>query len=573
VSTAPAAGRQGRGFDPRRLARIVRVTATHLAAHLWMRKPTERRRRIARRFPRLLPRPEASGPERLRMALEEAGGTFIKLGQMLALQPDILSLEYCNALFKLLDRVEPFPYEAVERTFVEELGRPPEEVFDRFERESFAAASIGQVHRATLDGRLLAVKVRRPSVETDFAGDIRLMVWMVKTVRVLRLRRLQWLIEPLSEFIGWTREELDYRNEARYMERLRLNAADNPKERIPAVVGELSGSRILVADFLDGPPVIDYVRSLETGDQLTPRRLAAAGFDADTFARAIIDNFLGDAFRHGLFHADLHPANLLILPGNVVGYVDFGITGVLSVYSRRHLIAMTLAYTRGDLEGMATEFFKVSAMDAGSDPRAFHAGLGRLAETWYEVRGRDRRLRQNFTRVMLDMLRLSRATGIWPERDVIKYIRSAIAIDGLIGRFAPGFDVGAHLQRTCEHYVTGRRLGDAVSGPGLLAASAASSRLAADGPARLQTLLDRVGRGELTVDARIVGPAPAPGEDLAAQLVVLLVFAWLADRAAEGAAFGFNPFTALTVLAVLAFVRLLPALTGSVAGGKEPHHA
>lgn len=493
----------------RRLGHIGRVLARH-GLSLLLGRPGWRLlgRRLVRpggRLGRRLPPPELPGPERLRLALEELGGTFIKLGQMLALQPDILSLEYCNALFKLLDRVEPFPYAEVERTFLEELGRPPEAVFDRFERESFAAASIGQVHRAFLGDRVLAVKVRRPTVETDFAGDIRLMGALIRLVKTLRVRPLQWLIEPLSEFIGWTREELDYLNEARYMDRLRTNAEDNPKERVPAVVWELSSSRILVIDFLDGVPVIDYVRAVEAGDRVTPRRLEAAGFEPDALGRNIIDNFLGDAFRHGLFHADLHPANLLILPDNVVGYIDFGITGVLSAYSRQHLIAMTLAYTRGDLEGMTASFFKVSAMDPDSDPDAFRTGLARMAESWYELRGRDRRLRKNFTLVMLDMLRLSRSTGIWPERDVIKYIRSAIAIDGLIGRFAPGFDVGRYLERVCARHLQLQGFQAAFSQDRLLEWSVAGARLARDGALRGGAFFDRLLRGEVPVRAELAG--------------------------------------------------------------------
>src|SRR5215471_10417380 len=115
------------------------------------------------------------GPERLRRIFEDLGGTFIKFGQMLALQPDILSLEYCNALFNLLDRVAPFSFEEVERIFIEESGASPLQIFDQFEKHPIATASIGQVHIAYLDGRKLAVKVQRPTVEEDFAGDIRLM--------------------------------------------------------------------------------------------------------------------------------------------------------------------------------------------------------------------------------------------------------------------------------------------------------------------------------------------------------------------------------------------------------------
>jgi ubiquinone biosynthesis protein len=477
----------------RRLGRILRIGGGHLLASWWERRP----------WPGP-PRPPIGGPERLRLALEEIGGTFIKLGQMLALQPDILPLDYCNALFKLLDRVEPFDYADVERIVVEDLGRRPEEVFDTFDTESFAAASIGQVHHATLGGRRLAVKVQRPTVESDFAGDIRLMVIAIGLIRSLRLRPLDWLVEPLSEFVAWTREELDYLNEARYMERLRSNAAENPKEQIPAVLWELTSSRILVVDFLEGVPVIDYVRALEAGDQLTPRRLDAAGFDPDAFAQAIIDNFLGDAFRYGLFHADLHPANLLILPGGVVGYIDFGITGVLSSYSRRHLITMTLAYTRGDLEGMAASFLKVSALDSRSDPRAFHAALARMAESWYDVRGRDRRLRKNFTLVMLDMLRLSRATGVWPERDVIKYIRSAIAIDGLIGRFAPGFEVGSYLERVCASQLQLRGLQESFSSDRLTEGAVAGAHLLENGLLRAGRFVDRILANDLPVRANVV---------------------------------------------------------------------
>jgi ubiquinone biosynthesis protein len=347
--------------------------------------------------------------------------------------------------------VAPFPWEEAERIFREETGRPFGGEFDALERRPVATASIGQVYVAWKGGVKLAVKVQRPAVETDFAGDIRLMVAMLGIIRRLRLKRLFWMIEPMSEFVGWTREELDYRNEARYMERLRANAGDNPWEQVPAVW--LATRRVLVADFLEGITVLDYLRAVEAGDEVRLHRLGAAGFDAHALGRRMIDNFLGDAFHHGIFHADLHPANLMILPGNVVGYIDFGITGVLSQYSRHHLVMMTLAYTRADPEGMGSSFLKVSTLDAGADLQAFRDGLKRFAEVWYERQGRQSRLRKNFTLVMLDMLKLSRATGVWPERDVIKYIRSAIAIDGLITRFAPGFDVGAYLEAVCDRHL------------------------------------------------------------------------------------------------------------------------
>jgi ubiquinone biosynthesis protein len=404
----------------------------------------------------------------------------------------------------------------VERTFVEELGRPSAELFDTFDPKPLATASVGQVHVAMLRGRKVAVKVRRPSVEAEFGGDIRLMASALALIRRLRLRRLAWMIEPMSEFIAWTREELDFRCEAGYMDRLRRNARDNPVERVPEVVWEYTTRRTLVMEFFDGTTVLNYLRAAGAGDEQVLGRLADGGFEPAAFARNLIDNCLGDAFKHGAFHADLHPANLMVLPGNVVGYVDFGITGVLSHYSRRHLIAMTLAYTRGDTEGMCRSFFKVSAVGPDSDVDGFKAGLRRMADEWYEVRGRQRRLRKNFTLVMLDMLRLSRACGVWPEKDVIKYIRSAIASDGLITRLAPQFDIGEYLGRVCQRHLSWQSWGAVFSSEAMLGWLTAGPPLLQDGVLRGAAAVRRIAAGELPARAD-VAPAP-PDADSARRL-------------------------------------------------------
>ncbi|HVR10881.1 MAG TPA: AarF/UbiB family protein, partial [Thermoanaerobaculia bacterium] len=459
---------------------------------------------------RRLPPGDLSGPERLRQAIEDVGGTFVKFGQMLALQPDVLPFEYCAALSNLLDRMAPFAVQDVDRIFVEELGRRPDEIFTGFDAAPIATASIGQVHVAWLDGRKLAVKVRRPSVDTDFAGDIRLMSTTVRLIRALRVKPLYWMIEPLSEFLGWTKEELDFRIEARYMQRLHENARGNPAERVPEILWAYTSRRTLVTEFFEGATLLGYLRSREAGDAMALRRVEQTGFEPRQFARNVIDNFLGDAFRHGMFHADLHPANLMILPGNVVGYVDFGITGILSHYSRRHLIRMTLAYTRADLDGMCEAFFKVSVMDAASDPEGFRDRLGRLADTWYDLQGRERQLRKNFTLVMLDMLRLSRATGIWPERDVIKYIRSAIAIDGLITRFAPGFDVGVYLATVCDRHLRQEAWALLLSHERMVEWTSAAGSLAHDGGARAAGWLERLTAGPAAA-ADGAGRAAPPG--------------------------------------------------------------
>ena len=447
-----------------------------------------------RRWPlvRRLPPPNLSGPERLRAVIEDMGGTFVKFGQMLALQPDLLSLRYCNALYDLLDRVAPTPYEEIAEVFREETGRRPEEVFEVVERRPLATASIGQVHVAVLQGQKVAVKVQRPSVPREFGGDVRLMTGMLAVIRALRLKWLYWLLEPTSEFVAWTREELDYRCEARYLEQMRHNARDSAHERVPRVWWELTSSRTLVTEFLEGVTLLEHLRALQAGGPSVARALNVMGFDAHQFARHVIDNFLTDAYRHGLFHADLHPANLMVLRDNVVGYIDFGITGVLSAYSRRNLATLTLAYTRGDLDAMAAAFLRGAALGARGDPEAFTEGLRRLASDWYEPRGRRRRLRKNFTLVMIDMLKLSRQTDVWPERDIIKYIRSAIALDGLITRFAPSFDLGRHLEIVCDRHLRAEARRALLSYDALIEWVGGGTALAHDGAARLAALVERM---------------------------------------------------------------------------------
>lgn len=407
--------------------------------------------------------PELSGPQRLKAFFERAGGAFIKLGQLLALQPDILPLRYCNELYDLLDRVEPSPFEDIEEVFVAELGRTPDQVFDSFDRKPLSTASIGQVHVGYLGGRKYAVKVRRRGADAEFAEDIRLMDGLLRLVEFLRAEKFYWLRSPITEFIDWTSEELDYRQEARYMEEIRRNSAGDPRSIVPGILWPFTTRRTLVVEFCEGTTVLDLLRSFDSGNVQVLRRLKEQGFDPPRAARTIIDIFLRDAFIFGIFHADLHPANLLIMPGNVIGYVDFGITGTLSVTTRRRLAGLTIAWSLGDLDQICETFFQLSTAPAESQKQAYRQGLSEMAAEWYQTVEGQRRLTRSFTLVMLDMLALSHRTGIMPDRSVSRYLRSAMATDGLVKRFAPGLDVAVELEAGCRRYLTGMLLKDFLS--------------------------------------------------------------------------------------------------------------
>jgi ubiquinone biosynthesis protein len=544
--------------NARRLLGLARVLAVHAVAQLLQR--------YAGWWPWLVRRStlaQMPGPQRLQRLLEDLGGSFIKFGQMLALQPDILPIEYCNALFNLLDRIAPFPFAEVERVFVEELGRTPAQLFDDIDTTPLSTASIGQVHVAHLGGRKLAVKVQRPSVDVEFAGDIRLIRFAMRVIRGLRIRSMFWALEPMDEFAAWTVEELDYRREARYADRLRRNAADNPVERIPAVLWDLTTRRTLVMEFMPGITALQYLRDLEAAPVPATGARRRPEFDRDRFARHIIRNFVGDVFRHGVFHADLHPANLLVLPGEVVGYVDFGITGVLSGYTRRYLVAMTLACTRGDIDTMANEFFRLATSTSASDPALFRSSLAAAAQEWYESNGAETVLKKNFTLVMLDMLIICRKAGMLPERDVVKYIRSAVAADGLITRLSPGFNVARCLEEACQELVMWE-LQRRLQSPDAIATVIESSRhLIENGAARATAVLRRLAEGDvsavLDITTGVDRDARLRRQTLRLAGVVVALTALL-ELTGGPARLGVNIVTAEAMLAGAALVALLNSI-------------
>jgi len=423
-----------------RLARFARVSV-RFAGLVWIVDPLRQRCGTA-----AVP----GKPVRLREYFECLGGGFIKLGQMLALQPDIVPEAYCDELFDLMDRVRPYDIDTAKYILNEELGKPVGAIFDSFECKPLATASIGQVYAAILDGQRVAVKIQRPEASAEMLPDIHLAALFVKIVHSLRVAPLYWLIEPISEFIRWSHEELDYRNEARYTSQAHENARGEAFEKVPKVFWEFTTRRVAVFEFLPGMTVLDFIRVRAQGEQI-PLSSRPVGFRSHDYCTHIIDNFLDSAFNCGLYHADLHPANLLILDHNAVGYVDYGITGVLGEYSRQNLIALTLAYAQGDARKMFEIFLRVSTVSAESDFEGLERGLRALAHrvsTAVEVGSQT-----SITSVMVEWLRLSRETNIWPQRDVIRYIRSAVVVDGLIKRLDPGFEVGPALARAARRHV------------------------------------------------------------------------------------------------------------------------
>jgi ubiquinone biosynthesis protein len=446
-----------------------------------------------------------AGPERLRLLLEELGGSLLKFGQILSLQIDTLPREYCDALLNLLDRVPPFPSDQVRKVFDEDLGSTPESLYQRFEPQPLASASIGQVHRAVLkDGTAVAVKVQRPDAQELFRRDAVLLNLFVRIIFLFRIRSLYFMRDPVREFNDWLQDELDYRREAAYGEVLGRNAAQTPSEAVPKIHWELTTSRILTMDFLEGPSVLEYLRMVEERDE---QRLAAMDqleFDAPVFISNVITNFLSDAFRFGVFHADLHPANLLILKNNVVGYVDFGIVGHLTPEARQKQIQLSMAYASGKTEDIFEAFLSVSQFTAEVDLGGFRKELERRSQQWYRepAIGGVPHLSRSLTSAMFDLLSLCRAYGLLVDREMIKYIRSLILADGLVSRLAPGLDLAPQIRRVCEDFYGQQARSRIFSRGAALTLLADLSGWLLAGPARLLNTMERFERRQVRLRTR-----------------------------------------------------------------------
>jgi ubiquinone biosynthesis protein len=396
------------------------------------------------------------GHELLRDGLEQIGGCFVKLGQIMSLQIDSLPREYCDALLSLLDRVPTSTTAEISGVFEAEFGLQPEALYAEFDWIAIGSASIGQVHKGKLrDGTPVAIKVQRPGVRRDFHRDILLMRSFVRMIFLFRVRSLYFMRDPVKELASWTRDELDYRREASHCDTVRANAVDNPAERIPQIFWDLTRSRVLTMEFLNGPSVLEYLRLVEDNQTEALNALTTAGFDARIFCGNVISNFLRDAFRFGVFHADLHPANLLILPNNVVGYVDFGIVAKLTPEARQKQIELTLAYSSGDPEEIYRQFLNICMLTPGSDLPGMRKRIAEMAKTWYEepaVHGKAR-FKSSVTVTMRDLLIVCRNYGVLVDREMIKYIRSTVLVDGVVSRLAPGLDLAQALRNVVEEYM------------------------------------------------------------------------------------------------------------------------
>lgn len=439
-------------------------------------------------------RPEPyTRPEHVRMALEDLGAAWIKLGQILSTRADLLPPEYQAELAKLQDAAPPVPVEAVRAVIESELGRPPEQVFARFDPTPLAAASIGQAHAASLfDGTEVVVKVRRPGVVEQVEQDLEIFLNLAAAAsRRWELAEEYDLVGLAQEFAQTLRAELDYLREGRNAERFAQNFAGNPRVHIPRVFWEYTTSRVLTLERIHGIKINDVAA------------LDAAGVERTALAERAARILLQMVFEDGFFHADPHPGNFFVEPGGRIGLVDFGMVGTLDESTQDRLVTVLLALTSQDLDGLVDAFLDLGVARRRVDRAALREDLAHLLSRYY-----GRPLGELAVRPLLtDALTVVRRHRLHLPTNLALLVKTVMMAEGLAAQLDPGFRLTTVLVPYAERLMLrqysplrwARRLGMA----GLEAAG-----LGVELPRQLRRLLRELERGGLEIGMRPTGFEP-----------------------------------------------------------------
>jgi ubiquinone biosynthesis protein len=363
----------------------------------------------------------------LREMLDELGPTFVKFGQLLSTRPDIVPPDIIAELRGLQDDVSPFPYSDVERVVREDLGQPIERLFLEFDDRPMAAASIGQVHRAVLpNGRRVVVKVQRPNAPRQIDSDIALMEQAARLAKE-RVRALDFVDtrEIVDEFARSIRQELDYRLEARNADAFHRNFAGHPHVSVPRVYWSYTRPRVLTLEFIEGRQLAD----LELGEWTLDQRRRLAYVMAEAWMTMI--------FRHGFFHGDPHPANILVLTPERIGLVDFGLSGKLTEDDMSKLTRLFIDAAAENIEALPKRLAELGVKYPKEREEQFVAELRELYYRYYGASLQDidpiQVIREAFSLIYRMNLRL-------PTRFVL--LDKAIATLGSVGiDLYPDFNV------------------------------------------------------------------------------------------------------------------------------------
>ena len=368
--------------------------------------------------------------ERARLALEELGPTFVKLGQVLATRVDVFPYRWISEFEKLHSEVPPVPFEELVPDLERALGKSPFEVFRELDTRAHGSASIAQVHRAKLaDGTPVVLKIRRPAIRPKVSADLRILRHIAELIESeLPEARRYRPTEIAAQFSRSITRELDFTVEARSIERFAKNFADHPYIVIPKVHSEWTSEALLVQDHVEGVPATDLAA------------VEAAGLDKKVLAARGAETVLKMILLDGFFHADPHPGNVFFLPGNRIAMIDFGMAGRLSPLRRRQVVDLLAGLARLEEEPMLDVLLDWAG-EAYVDEAKLSEDVNELVYEYEGVPLKDIRIGA----LIRQFAEIVRQHSIMLPPDLTLMFKALITMEGLGRQYDPTFHVTDHL--------------------------------------------------------------------------------------------------------------------------------
>jgi ubiquinone biosynthesis protein len=364
---------------------------------------------------------------RVRMAIQELGPAFIKMGQILSTRPDLLGVDFMQELSKLQDDVPSFAFTDIRDILENEFGEPLDQIFSQFDEHPLAAASIGQVHRArTLDGNEVVVKIQRPGIRQTIQVDLEIMMHLAELAeRHIEGWDIQRPTRIVTEFARTIEKELDYTMESANMLRFARQFDGEPGIHVPRLHRELSSNRVLTMEYIDGVKASDISRLKKEG--LDPAVIAERGFDL----------IMRQVFVFGFFHADPHPGNIFILPDNVICFLDFGMMGRVDLASREDFVDLVLSVARGDERKAVDALLELTSPQKEPDRRMLERDVSEFIDQYSYIPVGELELGKLITR----LLKTSALHHMSVPPNLVLMLKALASVEGLGRELDPGFDV------------------------------------------------------------------------------------------------------------------------------------
>jgi len=362
-----------------------------------------------------------STPEKLRIAFERLGPTFIKFGQLLSVRPDLVPKDYVIEFSKLQDSVPPFDYEDAKAIVEAELGKPVHHFFKYFSRTPLSAGSIAQVHVAILkNGQKVIVKVQRPDIKEKIEHDMHILFYFAKLIeKYIEDSKKYNPHEVVEEFSKWMQKELDFFIEARNAEKLYQNMKNLNYIKIPKIYWKYSTRRVLTMEFLDGSKL---------------GNLKDSESEKKKILQKLVDASLQQIVEDGFFHADTHPGNILILKNNVIGLVDFGIVGHIDAAMKEQIASLLISMLNKDIDGIINSVLDMNISDAEINVKKLRQDIHEALNLWYVKRAKEYTAED-----LVTLTKLSTDHGIKLPVDFVLLTKQILTLDGVSQLLDPNY--------------------------------------------------------------------------------------------------------------------------------------